>query len=84
MTDDDDAQFEQRLARRLRAGARVVLLRTPEETRALARLDEVADALSLELRTWSAASGVDGAGASPSGSVVWRGPAMTRDQRTPV
>ncbi len=48
-----------RIDRTLRAGARVLWLRTREETRALSLLDGVGEALDWPIRTWSASRGCD-------------------------
>ncbi len=67
--EDGEDALEDELHRRLRAGARVLLLQTSEERRALGLLEEVADRLALELRTWSAAAGIDDEGAAGRGSL---------------
>ncbi len=48
--------------RALRAGVRVLVLRTPEEGRAVELLERVAEQLQWPLHTWSAATGVDAGG----------------------
>ncbi|MEZ4429873.1 MAG: AAA family ATPase, partial [Nannocystaceae bacterium] len=57
-----DQALRRRLDRCLRAGGRLISLRTAEERHAVALLEELADGLGWPCHTYSVASGVDGAG----------------------
>ncbi len=50
------------LLRAIRAGTRLIVLRTAEEGRAVALLEDVAERGGVCVRTWSLASGLDAAG----------------------
>jgi hypothetical protein len=52
------------IARTLRAGTRGVVLTTDDELRAITVLEDVGRELAWPVHTWSAAAGIDGAGAA--------------------
>ena len=64
MSEDPTHETSRRIARALRAGIRGFALVTTEEDRAIARLEEVGEALGWPVHTWSAAAGVDGDGSA--------------------